>query len=255
MAAGLSARWEMAAMMKVVVKAAAEICKQCTLRCTPEGVRLHGKDPAGILVVDSFVSRESCSDYSCQAGELRICIPIKSFNTILQCAKDTDKLELFYEEDADQIDVVFSEEGRRQPYSLNVLESTEEIGEPLAHEHAATLHLPRDIFAKVIDDFRMIEGDMKIHVTKEAVQFSVKDDSIKGSVIYKHGTNDVVIECSRETVASFKYKLVKIMTTPKILSPTVVLKVEKNQLLYAIYKMEIGYFHYILAPLMDELDV
>merc|ERR1711976_487305 len=257
----LEAHLQQAVLLKKLVDAIKELCKDVNFDCSEKGLQVQAMDSSHVALV-SLLLRESAfaefkSDRATSLG-----MNVDSLGKILKMCGPSDSLKLRWQNDADIVNFQCEsgEDDRIADFDLKLMQIESEHMEIPEHQYKVVAKLPSSEFLKVCRDLKEFGETMQIQASKEGIRFSVQGDVGTGNVVLKPREADkpedkVSLTVHEPVTATFALRYLVTFSKAAPLSGFVELGLSPDAPLltkYVIESADNGHMQFYLAPKIEE---
>merc|ERR1711920_762115 len=175
-----------AALLKKVVDAMKDLCKDVNSDCSEKGLQFQSMDSSHVALVSLMLRESAFSEFKCDRPT-SLGMNVDSLGKILKMCGPSDSLKLKWRTDADT--VTFQCEGGEQDriseFDLKLMQIESEHMEIPEQHYKVVMRLPSGEFQKICRDLKEFGETVQIKATKEGVTFSVAGDIGAGNVMLK----------------------------------------------------------------------
>jgi len=250
------------AVLKKVIEAIKELCKEVNLDCGEKGIQLQAMDSSHVSLVSLHMKEHIFDSY--RADRLKVLgVSMESLAKIFKICGNDDAVTIKCEDDSDQVQFVFEGEhdDRISDFALKLLDiESEQLGIPEGMQYPCVVKMPAVEFMKIVRDLKEFGDSIKIVGTKDGLKFTVEGDIGTGNVMVKPRDSDkdeekVTLSCDDTVDATFAIRYLNFFSKATPLSNTVQLQIANDQPLvveYALGDADSGSLRFFLAPKIEE---
>lgn len=256
----LEANLKHASLLKKVVDAMKDLCKDVNFDCSERGLQVQSMDSSHVALVSLFLKEAAFEDFKCDRAA-SLGMNVESLSKIMKMCGPTDALKLRYQNDADTINFQCeSQEDRISDFDLKLMTIETEHMEIPEQQYKVIAKLPSAEFQKICKDLKEFGETMQVKASKEGLTFSVQGDLGTGNVMLKPRQADkpeerVTLTVHEPVTATFALRYLVNFSKAAPLSGQVELGLGPDAPLlvkYDIEKPEFGHMQFYLAPKIDE---
>merc|ERR1712113_1035435 len=257
----LDAHLQQAVLLKKLVDAIKELCKDVNFDCSEKGLQVQAMDSSHVALVSLLLRESAFAEFKCDRAT-SLGMNVDSLGKILKMCGPTDSLKLRWQNDADIVNFQCEsgEDDRIADFDLKLMQIESEHMEIAEQQYKVAAKLPSAEFLKVCRDLKEFGETMQIHASKEGIRFSVQGDVGTGNVMLKPRDSEKLEEKVTLTVhegvtATFALRYLVTFSKAAPLCSTVELGLGPDSPLSVKYELENadnGYMQFYLAPKIDE---
>jgi len=258
---GLDAHLQQAVILKKVVDAMKDLCKDINFDCSEKGLQVQSMDSSHVALVSLLLRESAFTDFKCDRPT-SLGMNVDSLSKILKMCGPTDSLKLRWQNDADTVSFQCEtgEEDRISEFDLKLMQIESEHMEIPEQQYRVTAKMPSAEFQKICRDLKEFGETMQIKANKEGITFSVQGDVGSGNVLLKPRDSEkpeekVALTVHEPVVATFALRYLVNFAKAAPLCGTVELGLGPDAPLLVKYNLETGdngYMQFYLAPKIDE---
>jgi proliferating cell nuclear antigen len=249
-------------MLKKIIEAIKDLCKEVNLECSDKGITLQAMDSSHVSLVSMHMKETSFENYRADREKV-LGVAVESLSKIFKLCGNDDSVTLKAEDDADTVSFIFenAQEDKISDFSLKLLDiEAEHLGIPENNDYKCLIKMPSNEFMKICRDLKEFGDSMVISCTKDGMKFTTAGDIGTGNVTVKPRDADkeadkVVIDCREPISAGFAIRYLNFFTKATPLCDTVAIQLFEDMPLnveYDIGTKEDGHLRFFLAPKVDE---
>jgi len=245
----LEAHLQQAVLLKKVVDAMKDLCKDVNFDCSEKGLQVQSMDSSHVALVSLLLRESAFSDFKCDRAT-SLGMNVDSLGKIFKMCGPTDSLKLRWQNDADTVNFQCEsgEDDRIADFELKLM------------QYKVVAKLPSAEFLKVCRDLKEFGETMSIQASKDGIRFSVQGDVGTGNVVLKPRESEkpeerVSLVVHEAVNATFALRYLVTFAKAAPLSSTVELGLGPDSPLSVKYELENadnGYMQFYLAPKIDE---
>merc|ERR1712060_976691 len=175
----LEAQLQQAMLLKKVVDAMKDLCKDVNFDCSEKGLQVQSMDSSHVALVSLLLRESAFSDFKCDRPT-SLGMNVDSLGKILKMCGQSDSLKLKWQNDADTVtfQCESGEEDRIAEFQLKLMQIAEQ-------QYKVIAKLPSAEFQKICRDLKEFGETMQMKASKEGITFSVQGDVGAGNVMLK----------------------------------------------------------------------
>merc|ERR1712007_208926 len=257
----LEAHLQQAVLLKKIVDAMKDLCKDVNFDCSEKGLQVQSMDSSHVALVSLLLRESAFSDFKCDRPTSRG-MNVDSLGKILKMCGQNDSLKLRWQNDADLVSFQCEsgEDDRIADFDLKLMQIESEHMEVPEQHYKVVAKLPSAEFQKICRDLKEFGETMQLKASKDGIRFSVQGDVGTGNVVLKlresEKPEDAVSLTVHEAVtATFALRYLVTFAKAAPLCSTVELGLGPDSPLsvkYELEKADNGYMQFYLAPKIDE---
>ncbi|CAE8607990.1 unnamed protein product [Polarella glacialis] len=256
----LEAHLAQAGLLKKVVDAMKDLCKDVNFDCTEKGIQVQSMDSSHVALV-SLMLRESCfAEFKCdRPGSLGM--NVDSLSKIFKMCGPNDALKIRWQNEADTVNFQCeSGEDRISDFDLKLMQIESEHMEIPEQHYKVSDRMPSSEFQKICRDLKEFGETIQLSASKDGLKFSVQGDIGAGNVLLKprEGENPgekVTLTVQEPVTATFALRYLVNFAKAAPLCSTVELGLGPDAPLMVKYDLDVaenGHMQFYLAPKIDE---
>merc|ERR1711937_762552 len=252
---------QQAQLLKKVVDAMKDLCKDVNFDCSEKGIQVQSMDSSHVALVALMFRESAFSEFKCDRPA-SLGMNIDSLAKILKICGPNDSLKLRWQNDADSVNFQCesSEEDRIADFDLKLMQIESEHMEIPEQHYKVSARLPSAEFQKICRDLKEFGETMQVKASKEGITFSVQGDAGGGNVMLKPREADkpedrVALTVNEPVTATFALRYLVNFAKAAPLSGSVELGLGPDAPLlvrYDLEKADNGFMQFYLAPKIDE---
>jgi len=257
----LEALLQQAVLLKKVVDAMKDLCKDVNFDCSEKGLQVQAMDSSHVALVSLILRESAFSEFKCDRAA-SLGMNIDSLAKVFKMCGSSDKLRLRYQNDTDHVTFVCesTEEDRIADFDLKLMEIESEHMEIPEQQYKVIAKLPSAEFLKICRDLKEFGETMQINATKEGIRFTVQGDVGTGNVMLKPRESEKAEERVSLTVhepvnATFALRYLTNFAKASPLCGSVEIGLAAEAPLSVKYDIDTadnGHLQFYLAPKIDE---
>mmetsp|Transcript_83547 Transcript_83547/g.269320 ORF Transcript_83547/g.269320 Transcript_83547/m.269320 type:complete len:259 (-) Transcript_83547:172-948(-) len=256
----LEAHLAQAVLLKKVVDAIKDLCKDVNFDCSEKGIQVQSMDSSHVALVSLLLRESAFSEFKCERP-MSLGMNVESLSKVLKMCAPGDKLKVRWESGADTVS--FQCEGgedRIADFDLKLMQIESEHMEIPEQHYKVVVKLPSSEFQRICRDLREFGETMQIKASKEGITFSVQGDLGAGNVLLKPREADkpedrVSLTVHEPVTATFALRYLVNFSKAAPLCGSVELGLGADAPLLVKYDLENadnGHMQFYLAPKIDE---
>jgi len=252
---------QQAVLLKKVVDAMKDLCKDVNFDCSEKGLQVQSMDSSHVALVSLLLRESAFSDFKCDRAT-SLGMNVDSLGKIFKMCGPSDSLKLRWQNDADTVNFQCesSEEDRIADFDLKLMQIESEHMEIPEQHYKVVVKLPSSEFQKICRDLKEFGETMQVQASKEGIRFSVQGDVGTGNVILKPREAEqlemsVALTVHEPVTATFALRYLVIFAKAAPLCGSVELGLGPDAPLSVKYNLETGdngFMQFYLAPKIDE---
>jgi len=257
----LEAHLQQAVLLKKVVDAMKDLCKDVNFDCSEKGIQVQSMDSSHVALVSLLLRESAFSDFKCDRAT-SLGMNVDSLGKIFKMCGPTDSLKIKWQNEADTVNFQCEsgEDDRIADFELKLMQIESEHMEIPEQEYKVVVKMPSAEFLKVCRDLKEFGETMQIQASKDGIRFSVAGDVGTGNVVLKPREADkpedrVTLKVQEAVTATFALRYLVTFAKAAPLCSTVELGLGPDSPLSVKYELENadnGYMQFYLAPKIDE---
>mmetsp|Transcript_25437 Transcript_25437/g.64617 ORF Transcript_25437/g.64617 Transcript_25437/m.64617 type:complete len:259 (-) Transcript_25437:205-981(-) len=256
----LEAHLTQAVLLKKVVDAIKDLCKDVNFDCSEKGIQVQSMDSSHVALVSLLLRESAFSEFRCERP-MSLGMNVESLSKILKMCSPSDTLKVRWQSGADTVS--FQCEGgedRIADFDLKLMQIESEHMEIPEQQYKVVVKLPSSEFQRICRDLREFGETMQIKASKEGITFSVQGDLGAGNVLLKPREADkpedrVSLTVHEPVTATFALRYLVNFSKAAPLCGSVELGLGPDAPLLVKYDLENadnGHMQFYLAPKIDE---
>merc|ERR1712061_784313 len=187
----LEAQLPQAALLKKVVEAMKDLCKDVNFDCSEKGIQVQSMDSSHVALVSLLLRECAFVDFKCDRPT-SLGMNVDSLGKIFKMCGPNDSLRLRWQNDADTVNFQCesSEEDRIADFDLKLIQIESEHMEIPEQHYKVVAKLPSSEFQKICRDLKEFGETMQVNASKDGIKFSVQGDVGAGNVMLKPRESD-----------------------------------------------------------------
>jgi len=180
------AHLQQAALLKKVVDAMKDLCKDINFDCSEKGLEVQSMDSSHVALVSLLLRESAFFDFKCERPT-SLGMHVDSLAKILKTCGPNDSLKLRWRAGADIVSFQCEsgDDDRIADFGLQLMQIESEHMEVPEQHYKASARLPSAGFQKICRDLKEYGETMQVKASKEGITFSVHGDVGSGNVILK----------------------------------------------------------------------
>jgi len=255
------AHLQQAVLLKKVVDAMKDLCKDVNFDCSEKGLQVQSMDSSHVALVSLLLRESAFSEFKCDRPT-SLGMNVDSLGKILKMCGHSDALKLKWQNDADTVtfQCESGEEDRIAEFQLKLMQIESEHMEIPEQQYKVIAKLPSAEFQKICRDLKEFGETMQMKANKEGITFSVQGDVGAGNVMLKPREAEkpeekVTLTVHEPVTATFALRYLVNFAKAAPLCGTVELGLGPDAPLLVKYNLEAtdnGHMQFYLAPKIDE---
>jgi len=257
----LEAHLQQAALLKKVVDAMKDLCKDVNFDCSEKGIQVQSMDSSHVALVSLLLRESAFADFKCDRPT-SLGMNVDSLAKILKMCGPSDSLKLRWQSGADTVGFQCESGGddRIADFDLKLMQIESEHMEIPEQQYKVTAKLPSAEFQKICRDLKEFGETMQVKASKEGITFSVQGDAGGGNIMLKPREAEkpedrVALTVHEPVTATFALRYLVNFAKAAPLSGSVELGLGPDAPLlvkYDLERSENGFMQFYLAPKIDE---
>jgi len=257
----LEAQLQQAALLKKVVDAMKDLCKDVNFDCSEKGLQVQSMDSSHVALVSLFLRESAFADFKCERPT-SLGMNVDSLAKILKMCGPSDSLKVRWQSGADTVgfQCESGSDDRIADFDLKLMQIESEHMEIPEQQYKVVAKMPSAEFQKICRDLKEFGETMQVKASKEGITFSVKGDMGGGNVMLKPREAEkpeerVALTVHEPVSATFALRYLTNFAKAAPLSGTVELGLGPDAPLLVKYDLDNadnGYLQFYLAPKIDE---
>merc|ERR1712005_86716 len=257
----LEAHLQQAVLLKKVVDAMKDLCKDVNFDCSEKGLQVQSMDSSHVALVSLLLRESAFADFKCDRPT-SLGMNVESLGKIFKMCGPNDSLKLRWQNDADTVNFQCEsgDDDRIADFELKLMQIESEHMEIPEQQYKVVAKMPSAEFLKVCRDLKEFGETMQIQASKDGIRFSVQGDVGTGNVVLKPRDSDkpeekVSLTVHESVTATFALRYLVTFAKAAPLSSAVELGLGPDSPLMVKYELENadnGYMQFYLAPKIDE---
>merc|ERR1712115_197940 len=257
----LEAHLQQAVLLKKVVDAMKDLCKDVNFDCSEKGLQVQSMDSSHVALVSLLLRESAFQDFKCDRAT-SLGMNVDSLGKIFKMCGPADSLKLRWQNDADTVNFQCEsgEDDRIADFELKLMQIESEHMEIPEQQYKVVAKLPSSEFLKICRDLKEFGETMQIQASKDGIRFSVQGDVGTGNVLLKPRDSEKPEEKVSLTVhepvnATFALRYLVTFSKAAPLCGTVELGLGPDAPLlvkFDVDNADNGYLQFYLAPKIDE---
>jgi len=256
----LEAQLQQSVLLKKVVDAMKDLCKDVNFDCSEKGIQVQSMDSSHVALVSLLLRESAFSEFKCERPT-SLGMNVDSLAKILKMCGPADSLKLRWQNEADTVS--FQCEGgddRIADFDLKLMQIESEHMEIPEQQYKVVAKLPSAEFQKICRDLKEFGETMQIKAGKDGLTFSVQGDLGAGNVMLKPRESEkpeerVALKVDEPVTATFALRYLVNFSKAAPLCGAVELGLGPDAPLLVKYELEStenGHLQFYLAPKIDE---
>jgi proliferating cell nuclear antigen len=257
----LEAQLPQAALLKKVVEAMKDLCKDVNFDCSEKGIQVQSMDSSHVALVSLLLRECAFADFKCDRPT-SLGMNVESLSKVFKICGPSDSLKLKWQNDADIINFQCenNEDDRIADFDLKLMQIESEHMEIPEQQYKVVVKLPSSEFQKICRDLKEFGETLQMSASKEGIKFSVAGDVGSGNVMLKPREAEkpedrVTLTVHEPVTATFALRYLVNFSKAAPLCGVVELGLGPDAPLlvrYDLDKADNGFMQFYLAPKIDE---
>jgi len=257
----LEAQLQQSVLLKKVVDAMKDLCKDVNFDCSEKGLQVQAMDSSHVALVSLFLRESAFAEFKCDRPTA-LGMNLDSLAKILKMCGPSDSLKLRWEGGADTVsfECESGADDRIADFDLKLTQLESQYMDIPEQHYKVMAKLPSAEFLKLCRELREFGETLQIKASKEGIVFSVHGDAGGGSVLLKPRESDkaeekVALTVHEPVTATFALRYLVYLAKAAPLSGSVELGLGEGApllLKYDVEKADNGHMQFYLAPKTDE---
>ena len=258
---GLEAHLQQAVLLKKVVDAMKDLCKDVNFECSEKGIEVQSMDSSHVALVSVLLREAAFSDFKCDRAA-SLGMNVDSLGKIFKMVSAGDALRFRWQDGADTVSFQCEsgDDDRIAEFDLKLMQIESEHMEIPEQQYKVITKLPSSEFQKICRDLKEFGETMQMRASKEGITFSVQGDIGTGNVMLKPRESEkpeerVTLTVHEPVTATFALRYLVNFAKAAPLCGTVELGMGPDAPLMVKYHLESadnGHMQFYLAPKIDE---
>merc|ERR1712157_302000 len=182
----LEAHLQQAVLLKKVVDAMKDLCKDVNFDCSEKGLQVQSMDSSHVALVSLLLRESAFADFKCDRPT-SLGMNVDSLGKIFKMCGPNDSLKLRWQNDADTLNFQCegADDDRIADFDLKLMQIESEHMEIPEQHYKVVARLPSGEFQKICKDLKEFGETMQMSASKEGIKFSVQGDVGSGNVMLK----------------------------------------------------------------------
>merc|ERR1712061_542905 len=165
----LEAQLPQAALLKKVVEAMKDLCKDVNFDCSEKGIQVQSMDSSHVALVSLLLRECAFVDFKCDRPT-SLGMNVDSLGKVFKICGPNDSLRLRWQNDADTVNFQCesSEEDRIADFDLKLMQIESEHMEIPEQHYKVVAKLPSGEFQRICRDLEEFGETMQMKASKEA---------------------------------------------------------------------------------------
>merc|ERR1712072_1684924 len=176
------AQLQQAQLLKKVVDAMRDLCKDVNFDCSEKGLQVQSMDSSHVALVSLLLRESAFADFKCDRPT-SLGMNVDSLGKIFKMCGPNDSLKLRWQNDADTLNFQCesSDDDRIADFDLKLMQTESEHMEIPEQQYRVVVKMPSQEFQKICRDLKEFGETMKISASKEGLKFTVQGDLGSGN--------------------------------------------------------------------------
>jgi len=252
---------QQAVLLKKVVDAMKDLCKDVNFDCSEKGLSVQAMDSSHVALVSLLLRESAFAEFKCDRPT-SLGMNVDSLGKVLKMCGPSDSLKLRWQDGEDTVSFQCESgaDDRITDFSLKLMQIESEHMEIPEQQYKVVVKLPSGEFQKICRDLKEFGETMQIKASKEGITFSVQGDLGTGNVMLKPRESEkpedrVQLTVHEAVTATFALRYLVNFSKAAPLCGTVELGLGPDAPLlvkYELEKADNGHMQFYLAPKIDE---
>jgi len=257
----MEAHLQQAVLLKKVVDAMKDLCKDVNFDCSEKGIQVQSMDSSHVALVSLLLRESAFADFKCERP-MSLGMNVDSLAKIMKMCGPSDSLRIRWQSGSDSVgfQCESGSDDRIADFDLKLMQIESEHMEIPEQQYKVTVKLPSGEFQKICRDLKEFGETMQVKASKEGITFSVQGDAGGGNVMLKPREAEkpedrVSLTVHEPVTAAFALRYLVNFSKAAPLSGTVELGLGADAPLlvkYDLERSENGFMQFYLAPKIDE---
>jgi len=257
----LEAHLQQSVLLKKVVDAMKDLCKDVNFDCSEKGLQVQSMDSSHVALVSLILREKAFQEYKCDRATT-LGMNMEAVSKVMKMCNPTDVLKLRADNGADHATFVCENTGEDEisEFDLKLMQIEAEHMEIPEQTYQVVARMPSGKFLKIVKDLKEFGETMQISATKDGLRFSVKGDLGDGNVMLKPRESDkeeerITLTVKEPVVATFALAYLVKFAKAAPLSGSVELGVGADMPISVKYDLdnaENGHMQFHLAPKVED---
>nr|AZR43725.1 proliferating cell nuclear antigen [Polykrikos hartmannii] len=257
----LEAQLQQAVLLKKLVEAMKDLCKEVNFDCSEKGLQVQAMDSSHVALVSVLLREAAFAEFKCDRPA-SLGINVDSMAKIFRMCGPNDSLKLRWQNDADTVNFQCEsgQEDRIADFDLKLMQIEAEHMEIPEQHYKVVAKMPSSEFQKICRDLKEFGETMQLSASKEGLKFSVSGDVGSGNVMLKpreaeKPEDKVSLTVHEPVTATFALRYLANFAKAAPLCGSVELGLGPDAPLLVKYDLERtdnGFMQFYLAPKIDE---
>mmetsp|Transcript_57336 Transcript_57336/g.145851 ORF Transcript_57336/g.145851 Transcript_57336/m.145851 type:complete len:260 (+) Transcript_57336:40-819(+) len=250
-----------AVLLKRVVDAMKDLCKDVNFDCNEKGMQVQSMDSSKVALVSMLLRQSAFTSYRCERP-VSLGMNVDALSKILKLCGPNDSLKLRWQSGSDTLSFQYlaNDEDRIAEFDMKLMQiETEHMEIPEQH-HEVLVKMPSAEFHRICRDLKDFGETMRMNATKGGITFSVHSDLGAGNVLLKPRESErpeerVTLTVYQPVIATFSLRYLVHFSRGAPLCSSVQMGLGPDTPLWVKYDLEHadkGYMQFYLAPKIDE---
>lgn len=250
-----------AALLKKVIDAIKDLCKDVNFDCSSKGIRVQSMDSSHVALVSLLLRESAFEEFKC-SGVTSLGLNVDALAKVFKMCGPTDTVRLRWEKGADTVNFQCEGSGddRIADFDLKLMQIESEHMDIPQQKYKVVANIPSADFGKICRDLKEFGETMTIEATKDHIKFSVHGDHGTGNVVMKprdaeKSEDRVALRVDEPVSANFALRYLVTFGKAAPLAGSVELGLDADAPLlvkYVVESADKGHMQFYLAPKIDE---
>jgi len=175
----MGAHLQQSVLLKKVVDAMKDLCKDVNFDCSEKGLQVQSMDSSHVALVSLLLRESAFADFKCDRPT-SLGMNVDSLAKILKMCGPSDSLKLKWQNGADTVGFQCESGGddRIADFDLKLMQIESEHMEIPEQHYKVTAKLPSAEFQRICRDLKEFGETMQVKASKEGITFSVQGDQV-----------------------------------------------------------------------------
>merc|ERR1711904_642809 len=159
-------------LLKKIIDAIRELCKEVNLECGEKGMSMQAMDSSHVSLVKLTMKETVFEQYRADREKV-LGVSMESLSKIFKLCDNSDSVTLKSDDDADAVQFVFEseKEDRISDFSLKLLDiEAENLGIPENQQYKGVIKMPSGELMKICRDLKEFGDSITMHCMKDGLK-------------------------------------------------------------------------------------
>eukprot|EP00397_Hematodinium_sp_SG-2012_P042964 GEMP01047638.1.p1 GENE.GEMP01047638.1~~GEMP01047638.1.p1 ORF type:complete len:290 (+),score=41.58 GEMP01047638.1:76-870(+) len=243
--------------IRKILETIKEFMRECSVLCTPEGIRIDGMDNSHVALLQLKWNKEAFKAYHC-VDDVQLGIHFETFLKVVKLVDTDRQITLLKEADKDILRVQFGEEKDNSFFEIKLLDleyDPLEIVDP-DEESCTSFILNSTIFTNMVSEFASFGDNVRWHISDKGIKWTVQGESGTGGRFVKNlsspaGMQKFKLSLKEDIEEEFNLKYLQIFVKASGLSEEIHFKCmpgDPMTVTFPIGSLALGRMSFFLAP-------